>query len=470
MRAITHSLPARVALATSALLALILLAVAVSAYAVTAVLLRLGVDRALLTAVPASSATLDEMRDEVERYDDDDDDHRRLQVLDPSGVVRFGEANLPVDERAVRTALKSQPVYVSQVQRDGLWRTRVGPAWWLAMTPAKGEVRVLYAPANTSDGPVVLQMAAPVGPASEVLPALLRGLLILGAVATLFAGLVVWRMADRTYQPLRAIIATTDDISTRTPALRIPQRWPDGTLRQLVQVLNAMIGRLQSAYEAQGRFVAAAAHELRSPLGAMRAELEVALRRERTPEEYRQALGGALEETARLTALAEHLLVLARYERGAALVMERDVPLRSLLERAAGEVRKAAGGEVWVEAPEGLRLDGDSIALERMVINLARNGIQAGGSPVRITAGVTGDSEVCIRVADQGRGIPREALPHIFEPFYRADPARGREGGTGLGLAIVKTVVAAHGGRIEVESRPGLGTIFSVWLPISQKQ
>jgi signal transduction histidine kinase len=232
-------------------------------------------------------------------------------------------------------------------------------------------------------------------------------------------------------------------------------------------VLNAMIGRLQGAFEVQGRFVAAAAHELRGPLGAMRAELEVALRRPRSAEEYKAALEGALAETARLSTLAEHLLMLARYERGVGLTVERDLDLSVLLERAAREVQRATGGQVTVSVPEGLTLDGDPLALERLVSNLARNGVEAGGAPVALEARAE-QGGVAITVRDSGPGIPAEALPHLFEPFYRADPARGRDGGTGLGLAIVKTVVDAHKGTVRVESAPGQGAVFHVWLPLRQ--
>jgi signal transduction histidine kinase len=286
-------------------------------------------------------------------------------------------------------------------------------------------------------------------------------------VGVAIVGVIAWRMARETYKPLQAVIATADDISAHSLELRVPDVWHDRTLRKLTQVLNAMIGRLQGAFEVQGRFVAAAAHELRGPLGAMRAELEVALRRPRSAEEYKAALEGALAETARLSTLAEHLLMLARYERGVGLTVERDLDLSVLLERAAREVQRATGGQVTVSVPEGLTLDGDPLALERLVSNLARNGVEAGGAPVALEARAE-QGGVAITVRDSGPGIPAEALPHLFEPFYRADPARGRDGGTGLGLAIVKTVVDAHKGTVRVESAPGQGAAFHVWLPLRQ--
>jgi signal transduction histidine kinase len=510
---IRHSLPARVALATAGLLALLLLVVSGASYAVTAVMLRQAVDGALQSTLSVAAARPD-LRTEAERYrrapgdddhgDDDDDhagdddghrqgdDHDRVRVTEDAGRVQFGPADLPVDSATLAEVQTRGFAYRSLVRADPpdadrgrvtatpgsagasgtttppTWQVRTEPNWWQMLTPRPGELRVLYARGGPPDVPVLLQMAAPLGPAGAVLPTLLRWLAVLVLLGSLLAAVIAWTMAAQIYKPLQSVTATAEDITTRTLALRIPDVWPDRTLRQLVHVLNAMIARLQSAFEAQGRFVAAAAHELRGPLAAMRTQLEVSLRRERSPEQYRAALEGALAETGRLSALSEHLLVLARYERGAALTMERDLPLAPLLERTAREVERSVGGQVLVEATPDLLVDGDPLALERVVANLARNAVQAGGAPVSVAA-APGDGGVWLHVRDQGCGISREALPHLFAPFYRADPARGRDGGTGLGLAIVKTIVEAHGGRIQVESAPGQGSAFHVWLPRRQE-
>lgn len=473
-----NSLPARVALATTALLALVMALIIGSAYATTALVLREGVDRALLAALPVRSGSAREIVSAAERIaqrfeDEDDDDHdhdrrhkerRGIQVLDTSGVVRFGSQPLPVDQEALREAQRRGVAFLSLVPgRDG-WVRRSGPDLLQALVPQEDELRVVYALAGDERERVIVQMSAPLGMVSEVLPDLVKWLALLGAVGTLLCGAVAWVMAARLYRPLRAIIATAAEVSTRTPHLRIPDLWPDKTLRHLVEVLNAMISRLQEAFAAQGRFVAAAAHELRGPVAAMRTQLEVTLRRERSAEEYRAALGEALAEAEHLSDVTDHLLTLARYERGSGLVMERGVLLAPLLERAVAEARRSTGDEVVLECDPDVRLDGDPISLERLVANLVRNGLQAGGAPVLVTAAAEGDG-VVITVTDRGRGIDPADLPHIFEPFYRADPARRREGGTGLGLAIVKSVVDAHGGRISVASEPGHGAVFRVWLP-----
>ncbi|MFZ5825890.1 MAG: sensor histidine kinase [Bacillota bacterium] len=467
-----NSLPARVALATTALLFLVMLLTIGVAYTTTAMLLREGVDSALYAALPTQVGSMEELEEAIrhsrQEENDDDDDHGsgRFEVVDPPGVAVLGaqSPSLPVDRELLRQVLRERVLYATVTQEQGRLAVRRGPDWWVASTPRTGELRVMYALVENGSEPVVVQMAAPLEMVGEVLSGLVVRLALMGAVGTLLAGLIAWRMSAQTYRPLRAIIATADDISAQTPSLRIPNLWPDQTMRRLVAVLNAMIARLQEAFEAQGRFVAAAAHELRGPLAAMRAELEVALRRERNPQEYRAALEGALVETSRLSALSEHLLTLARYERGAGLAMEQGVDLTALLHSAAREVMRSTGGEVRVDSPPGLLVNGDPISLERMVSNLARNGVQAGGSPVAVRARAD-EKGVTIAVEDRGHGIAPGDLPHLFEPFYRADPARGRSGGTGLGLAIVKIVVEAHGGQVSVESQPGQGSTFRVWLP-----
>lgn len=467
MRRWRESLPTRIALLTSGLLAVLLILTGSISYVITANVLRRGVDNVLVAALPLSARGLHELAEAPQRFESRDPGNRRMQILDLTGRVLLPPAVLPVDQSALDAALRHGQAFASLVEKGGALEPRTGPDWWQALTPQPGESRVVYALLQTQEGPMVLQLAAPLGSAGEVLPVLLRWLLLVVLVGSVLAGAIAWRMAAESYRPLRAIIDTAGTITKDTLARRIDDVWRDHTLHRLIEVLNAMIARLQAAFDAQGRFVAAAAHELRTPLAAMRTELEVALRRERSAAEYREALEGAMEETGRLQSLAEHLLILARYERGGAPVMERDVLLKPLLERAAAEGRRSGGADVFLDVPDALALDADSVALERVVSNLVRNGIQAGGAPVWVRAAEVG-GEVSIQVEDHGRGIPEHALPRIFEPFFRGDPARRRDGGVGLGLAIVKVVVEAHRGRVEVDSAPGRGTVFRLLLPRGQ--
>ncbi len=456
-----ESLPARMALSAAGFLALLLLVLTLASYSVTALLIRQGMDRALLTALPLTANSLAEIQEHARKLEVEMLEHRHLRILDTDGKVLFGDPAAPVDTGAVARAVKDGQAFSARVVRGGKTELRTGPEWWQALVPGKEETRVLYAPWGRQ---VILEMAASSGTVREVLPLLLGWMLVLAAAGILLSTMRVWRMADAIYAPLRAVTAAASGISMATLSRRVPDRWHDRTLSRLCGVLNEMIASLEQSFAAQGRFVAAAAHELRGPIGAMRAQLEVRLRRDRSPEEYRQALEAALAETTRLGALAEHLLMLARYERGAALTVEPDLPLQPMLERAAQEVRASTGAEVLVEVTDAVTVDADPIALERAVANLIRNAVEAGGAPVEVAACLD-SAYVVITVKDQGSGIPPEALPHLFEPFYRADPARSRERGAGLGLAIVQTVVTAHRGQVEVTSEVGKGTVVTMRIP-----
>ena len=461
-----NSLPARIALSTAGLLALVLLVTAVASYAITAVLLRQGVDSALTAALPLTAQGVHDLLERSDRFESRDLGHQYVQVLDLSGQVQEQPSVLPVSPAAVAQTLATGRAFTSIVSEGGLLQNRLLPDWWQTLTPRQDELRVLYALVRTEQGPMILQLAAPLGPAGQELPILLWWLLALAGLGSLLSGAIAWRMAAKSYRPLQAITATAKSITKETLSHRLEDGWEDRTLHELVQVLNAMIARLETAFAAQERFTAAAAHELRSPLAAMRADLEVALRRDRSAEEYRESLAVGLAETDRLAALAEHLLILARYERGAAPAAERSVALQPLLEHAAQEVRRGTGADIRVSVPAGLSLDVDPLALERAVTNLVRNGVQAGGEPVTIRASEEAGA-VVIEVEDSGTGIAADVLPRVFEPFFRGDPARRHDGGTGLGLAIVRVVAEAHGGTVEVSSRPGEGTTFRLRLPLS---
>jgi two-component system OmpR family sensor kinase len=444
------SLPARVSLITSALIGALLLIMSASAYGMTAFLLRQAVDTTLDSAATSLFGT--------------PFDHRGAPGRSPQDRVEQ-HTDLPIGQNELERVRSSGPIHLSLVQKDGQWQPRTEPVWWQMLSPQEGELRVLYvAPRPDSS---VRQLATSLEAAHHVLPLLFRWLALASAFGVALVATVVWRMTSEIYRPLEAVVGAAQQVGARSLDQRVPDRWHDRTLRRLTGVLNEMFDRLGAAFAMQSRFVAAAAHELRGPLGAMRAELEVTLRRPRTNAEYEAALEGALSETKRLSIMAEHLLLLARYDQGKGLNVESGIPLKNLLERAAHEVERATGGVVQVAAPADLHLDGDPLALERLFSNLGRNGVEAGGAPIRMEAERT-DQGILVKVSDQGPGIPVEAFPHLFEPYYRVDPARQRDGGVGLGLSIAKAVVDLHGGTIQVENRPEGGARFTVWFPVHE--
>lgn len=244
-----------------------------------------------------------------------------------------------------------------------------------------------------------------------------------------------------------------------------------GETAQLARDVNHMIERIAESIAAHQRFIAHASHELRSPLTLLKGELELALRRERAAEEYREAIREALSSTQELTRLAEHLLALARVEEGRALG-ER-VALHELVDKAveAAEREELARGVTLDAELAPAVVEGATMDLERAAKNLLHNALRFSpeGGVVRVRLEVEGDDAV-LSVEDEGPGIPEAHLEHVFEPFYRGpqDGARMEEG-SGLGLAFVREVARAHGGRAFAE-RGARGARVGIVLPVDRSE
>jgi two-component system heavy metal sensor histidine kinase CusS len=232
-----------------------------------------------------------------------------------------------------------------------------------------------------------------------------------------------------------------------------------------------MLDRLEGSFDRLGRFSSDIAHELRTPVNNLRGGIEVALGRPRTTDEYREVLGSSLEECGRLTRLVEALLFLARAEDPKAQVAREAMDVAAEL-AAVREVYEPAAAEAGVRleasAPPGLRAEVNRPLFQRAVGNLVANAVAhtPAGGEVRVSA--TGDGAgLSVVVADTGRGIAAADLPHVFDRFYRADPARASGGANlGLGLAIVRRIMDIHGGAAAVESDTDKGTRVTLTFPV----
>lgn len=279
-----------------------------------------------------------------------------------------------------------------------------------------------------------------------------------------------WFLTHRAYIPIDQIIGRVEGIGEDNLAERLPPEETDDQAGRLVAVLNHMLERLQLAFDAQSRFSSDVAHEIRSPLTALRGQIEVALRRERSAEEYRQALSDCLGEVLRLARLAEDLMSLARAEAGTLQVRHQAVELREtlreLLRRGRDRAREkdialrlTANDPVWVR--------GDRELLGRLVENLIDNALIHSKRMDEVVVELRRTADRAeVTVTDHGLGIPKEHLERIFDRFYRVDPARSRDaGGTGLGLAIARQIAALHDGIVTVASEVGRGSTFTVTIP-----
>ncbi len=305
---------------------------------------------------------------------------------------------------------------------------------------------------------------------------LLRSMLLIAPVILVGAALVGYWLAGTSLRPVEGIMDEVDAISDGTSLhrrLAVPMAGDE--MARLALTVNGMLARLEQSFASLHRFTADASHELKTPLMVLRAGVERALVHPGVPGEILQSLDETLAQINEMTELVESLLTLARADEGRAPLAVEELDLRDIM----GDVLETAGmlGEgvdvgVTSRIPDHpVRLAVDRQRIRELLLNLVTNAIkytpQGGAIDLRLSEQ---DDAVILTVRDTGIGIAPGDLPHIFERFWRADPARSRTGdrpGTGLGLAITKWIAEAHGGSITVQSRPGRGTIFMVRLPRS---
>jgi signal transduction histidine kinase len=281
----------------------------------------------------------------------------------------------------------------------------------------------------------------------ESLTDLLQLLLLGGPVALLLASVAAYGVAAGALKPVEEMRSQAAEISAAEPDKRLPVPPSRDEIARLGATLNEMLERLGEALEHERAFVADASHELRTPLAILRTELELALAEGRSPEELRDAIASAAEETDRLTQLSEDLLTIAQTERGELPLKLSKVELREMLagvnRRFSG--RAGAAGRMIRVVGEPTEIVADRLRLDQAIGSMVDNALRYGSG--QVTLSVRGTEQGAeIHVVDQGGGFPEKFLGRAFERFSRASPSR-RDGGSGLGLAIVRTVARAHGGE-----------------------
>ena len=307
--------------------------------------------------------------------------------------------------------------------------------------------------------------------AAQELQRLAITLVGVGLGLTLFGLAGGWWVAGHALRPIGEISATARQISAGKRARRIDVRETESELGQLAEVLNQTFDQQDRAFEQQVRFTADASHELRTPVSVILTQVQLALSRDRDGEEYRETLKICQRAAERMRALVNSLLELARVDSGEFKLNLEEGDLAAVaaesLELIAPLAREKSA--VLSSSIQPLKTKVDSARLGQVVVNLLYNAIQHNpdGVEVRLSVQSQGNQAV-LRVADNGTGISAEALPHVFERFYRADKSRSNtKNGSGLGLAISLAIVEAHGGTIRAENQNGHGAVFTVSLPLA---
>ena len=295
--------------------------------------------------------------------------------------------------------------------------------------------------------------------------------LVLGGSLVLCA-VVGYLIARSGMRPIKGISQTAERIRATTLHERIATDGLPEELRGLAETFNSMLDRLEQSFAHISQFSDDVAHELRTPINNLRGEIEVALGKARSVEEYREVLGSCVEECTRIARLIRTLLFLARADTAADALQREPVDLGEELGKVV-EFYEAAAGErgvtLRVADASGVRAELDRTLFQQAIGNLISNAVAhtpSGGS-VELAASISGQ-DIRVTVTDTGCGIAPEHLPHVFERFYRIEQSRaGSQQNAGLGLAVVKSIVNRHGGRVDIESRVGEGTQVQLLVPSS---
>jgi heavy metal sensor kinase len=399
-----------------------------------------------------------------------------IQVLDESGNIgrksdNLKNVQLPISLNALKNASKGLITF--ETNRS------------LGNTP----LRIITFPVVEGSHTKIVQIASSLEEVEDALNTLFIILIITVPLALMGASLGGQFLAHKALKPVDNITQTARMITSQNLNQRINPPKVKDEISRLIETFNEMISRLDQSFRQIKEFSSDASHELKTPLTILKGEVEVMLRRERTPQEYQQTLKSNLEEINRMSQIVEDLLLLSKADTGEIRLNKEDINLGDILNEVVAQMDLLAKSKKLnlstVNHHQDIHIFGDALRIRELFINLIENGIkytEEGGS-IHVTlqkeypALLRNQSNwleeerekfVKIVVSDTGIGIAKDDQERIFNRFFRVDKARSREqGGSGLGLSICKWIVEAHQGEIKVESELGKGSSFTVKLPLS---
>jgi heavy metal sensor kinase len=336
-------------------------------------------------------------------------------------------------------------------------------------------LRVLTLPVQAGGKTYIAQLAYPLDDFYEALDRFRRVLFLSSPLLLLLASAGGYWLSRRALGPVDEITREARSISAQNLSSRLAVPHTGDELQRLSETLNGMLARLEQAFRRITQFTADASHELRTPVALMRTRAEIALRRPRSEEEYRETLRQTLDDLQRTSSLIENLMLLARADSGAEALPRTRINIAESVGEACLEGRTLAETKqisFLEELPASpLWIEGDANSLQRLFLILLDNAVKYTPPQGRITVSLSSsDGFAVTEIRDTGIGIAALDLPHIFERFFRADRARSRQtGGAGLGLSIGQWIAQAHGGTISALSKPGEGSVFQVRIPLAEE-
>jgi heavy metal sensor kinase len=386
------------------------------------------------------------------------------------------DTGVPLNTELVEQAINGQSTFATVETAEGV-ELRVFTTPFIptrpVMVPAMPSTPAPPAPrANIESAALVI--GRPTEDIKQALDRLLHTLMIAVPLTMVAAGGGGVFLARRVLRPVDEMTQKARSIEEHDLSQRIEVKTKD-ELGRLAFTLNEMIERLEKAFRRQKQFTNDASHELRAPLAIIEAESTLTLHKNRTKNDYRESLKAISQEAQRMSRIVDQLLALARADSGEEKLSLRRVNVSHLVAKSSSDVEmlcRDKGLTYQLGQMENLVVKGDRAKLRQLLLNILGNAIRytPRGGKISVSVQREGGAAV-VSVSDTGIGIPAEDLPRIFDRFYQVDKARSRidGGGSGLGLAISKNIAEAHGGRIEVQSEVGKGSIFSIFLPLKRQ-
>jgi two-component system OmpR family sensor kinase len=385
-----------------------------------------------------------------------------VQIFRPDGALIAASKNLPeimaLSQSYFQSASRGKNKYYNldaQLPAAGPLPLR------LFLMPVLEKGRVTY----------IVQVSSPLSLLHSTLNRLktiLFLILPLTVILTGIAGLVLVRM---TLQPADNMIRTLKQIKNENLGLRLPVPRTSDEIQRLAETFNDLLAKIEKDFLSQQQFNQDLSHELRTPLTILKGELEVTLKKIRSPQEYESILKSSLEEINKINKILDQLLMLARFDNKEIFPRLSVFDLTSFTKQIVEEIQVLAEPKrirLTFKPPGVLNFTGDENQLRTVLLNLLDNALKYTPPEGQVDVELTAETDfIKIIVRDTGIGIPEDKLPYIYDRFFRVEDSRTLSG-FGLGLSIVKSIVDAHQGIIEVESRLGRGTAFTLTFPLSR--